>query len=214
METCKDCKWYCSGKGYCVLCGNKSNFTPKKPKEPEKECETCGESEPTRNKAWPNSIYCKKNKVHYPKNTAAICWQPIEKPKEEKKERDHQAHIGLLNSRLQKQKAQYQERLAEMQKLFQPPKSKENKMNRIKKWIRRFVMGCTVYCTAKICIALNPWVCKLWQIATRHDKNFWDECPSVPALSWFFTICSIAAIIGIVIAFEKITSFVFGKLEK
>ena len=97
------------------------------------------------------------------------------------------------------------------------PKPTENKMLRLKKWIRRYVMFCTVYCTAGICIALNPWVCKLWYLiipAKFEWEGKVDNAVLPVLLPWFFTACSIAAIIGAIIAFEKITAFVFGKLEK
>ena len=209
-----------------------TEFTPKQPAEKvEKSCETCRVS--SYNNNGTSCVYHPDTpKGACSEENGFACWQP-KQPAEEKECRtckhsdknnvcQTKDENGLFRSstccdgysRWQPIPKPDKERIDKLIRDTITPNRKERKMSRIKKWIRRYVMGCTLYCTAIICIAVNPWVCKLWQMITQHDKNFWDACPSVTVVSWFFTACSIAAIIGVVIAFEKITAFAFGKLEK
>lgn len=166
---------------------NTRDFTPKKPKEEKKFCSNC-----RRSKIWDGGDKsCDTLKCSLGNSS----WQP--KPDDDS---------GELIDKLIRDTIAHK-----------PLKSKENKMLRIKKWIRRYVMGCTVYCTAIICIALNPWVCKLWYwiVPAKFEwEGKVDNAVLPTLLPWFFTILSIATIIGAIIAFEKITTFVFGKLEK
>lgn len=189
-KTCKDCEYethslFSQPCSICPESRNRPMFTPKKPIE-EKSCNNCGRKNcqaetKLRGFGWCGNDYSG--------------WQPIEKPV--------QATISPLVVNLKGLKGR-----------IETPKPKENKMNRVKKVIRRYVMLCTVLVTARIAIWLNPWVCKLWQIITMaisEDKHFWDDCPSVSAASWFFTIVAIIAICASVYVFNQATAWIFGE---
>ncbi len=228
-----------------LRCSNADGFTPKKPVK--KSCKTCGISSYNNgtNKTCTQFLGIDKVPTEYCDDSYSG-WQPIKpvKPKAEvaksadEKDRDYKAHVNLLNARLKRQKEHYQEQLlaiAEKPKETtywdrgysvtelrdpekpKPLKSKENTMSRAKKLIRKYVMACTLYCTAVICVALNPWVYKLWhwlipaldEIKGNLDKPFVEY-----AGHWVLTILSIAAIALAIHAFNKATDFIFGKLEK
>lgn len=176
------------------ICNDYSHWQPiENPKE-ERTCRTCNQS---------HCYECDRDKNH-------SHWQP--KPAAEK---GKMKKVGTFEKYVHERAVAYNTKTKHSKK---PPKQKENKMLRIKKWIRKFVMGCTVYCTAIICIAMNPWIYKLWHWLTpwafveKEGTNDWyvEEY----AGHWLFTIISIAIIVLAIYVFEKITTFVFGKLEK
>lgn len=152
------------------------------------------------------------------------CPAALNHPKFEPKEKPGQATIPpeykITQATLDEHKRIGQEhaKLAQEQAIkVLTPKPKETEMNRTKKWIRRYVMGCTIYCTAVICTALNPWVCKFWNwIAPGTAESCHEEgsCFCMYVLPWGFTIATIALIVLAICAFNKATAFVFGKLEK
>lgn len=262
MNTCKECEHYepydgleksRSGKIAIMHCKNKERnkffghkgyhavtarcsyyFTPKNPVE--KSCGNCRFSRAISSKPCMSA-----DRICHSDYSA---WQPIKPDKSkaevaEKKERDHQAHINLLNARLKRQKEHYQEQLlaiAEKPKETtywdrgysvtelrdpekpKPLKSKENTMSRAKKLIRKYVMACTLYCTAVICVALNPWVYKLWHWLTPKafdgKEGTMDWQLGEYAGHWIFMIASILLALIAIHAFNYITAYVFGKLEK
>ena len=92
-----------------------------------------------------------------------------------------------------------------------PIKKKENKMKIFKFSVRRYVMGCTWYVTAKIAILLHPLVCQVWALVP-----IWSDADKASKVSmqvgpWAATILSIGIIVAAIYAFNKATAWLFGE---
>ena len=178
----------------------------------DKTCRDCGYSI-TNNST---GEFCKQNCDTYD------MWQPVEPEKpSEKEERDHKAHIGLLNSRLQEQKEMYQKALDEkeayIQRLIDKPKLKEQKMKIgiFKFTVRRYVMACTLIVTAKIAIMLNPklfWLLGLLGATTGEEGNpINPKDPLQIAMAWLLLIVTCFMVVAAIYAYNKATAWLFGE---
>jgi len=223
--SCKDCEHYefydgpnlsFLGKKAVMKCSNTElnppfyahatnrchkYFTPKKPKE-ERTCGNCKKSLPPRGPAktyiTPH-VYCPQDMRHYAKDWARTfaCWQPIEKPGQATMLPD--VPISQLLCK-------------EIPEFLKPPKQKETKMwNKLRKRARRITMAWDIFGIFLLCRLVNPYVCKLWQVITKGNEGFWDDCQSVVGVSWFFTIASALAIIAACYALDRAAAWYYGE---
>ena len=109
--------------------------------------------------------------------------------------------------------------LCGVNKMNQPPKkAKENKMKIFKFSVRRYVMACTLYVTAKIAIWLNPWLFRLLVLVGIDRYNDTISIDSTSPKQILAAWCIVALAIGVICAaiytFNKVTTWVFSRMEK
>ena len=212
MNTCKECEhsepprnpewqdsiyWMNHGFHYDLkaqaIQAQNPCFTPK-PKEPERACKTCRYSR-TNNGTGKDCDTFRGVPLHSCYNHKD--WQPIEQPKPTEKITDRLCNV-----------------LPDFP-LYQPlKKAKENKMKIgiFNFTVRRYVMACTLYATAKIAILLNPLICQVWSLVPIWDgTGSADKTMFRVILPWLLTIISIGIVVAAIYAYNKATAWLFGE---